>query len=110
MQRRHMVYIIDTATLNGVFYFRMYRHNGPRPRLSLYTKYYRTLWYTTYFTWDIRSKLLVHIMCGQHIVCLAGEGTKIKKISHTYIQHLLCCPSNDATQTIMIHVYVCTCH
>ena len=23
--------------------FRMYRHNGPRPRPSLYTKYYRTL-------------------------------------------------------------------
>ena len=35
--------ITDSESAN--WNFRMYRHNGPRPRPSLYTKYSCTLWY-----------------------------------------------------------------
>ena len=34
---------IITESESVTLKFRMYRHNGPRPRPSLYTKYYRTL-------------------------------------------------------------------
>ena len=34
---------IITESESANWNFRMYRHNGPRPRPSLYTKYYRTL-------------------------------------------------------------------
>ena len=35
---------IMTENESANWNFRMYRHNGPRPRPSLYTKYYRNLW------------------------------------------------------------------